>query len=487
MNNNAILYDAKILNEPSFKKEDVWIFREMGFSEEEIGSGNKKLNFKELEEPWLIDLVKDFMLFKSKRVKPSRLCGMLMAIKKYKKHLDMLLVESLMFEHFSNKNNVLDFFDNLAQHPMATISVVFSSLREFFLYFENIGLVDSYNKIIPLDIKPRHALKFDPRPIPIKSVQHLKEACKNNDTFIKRFLNINLEVGARANEILLLKDDSIHKTDVGWNLTRYESKSSRYITTPISDECAEVIQMQISLAKEARLEYQKKNKNYSQSDEYLKNEPYIFIHFYKNKFSRYVLRNIGYQIKNLIKEYGITDELGNTLEFTSHKLRHTVASNLVENGVNQVFVQRFLGHKTPMMTNFYAQISEKKMRLELKFDQVAEHDEMYNDIYGNNYNEITYDIDDDLDQDWLRKNISAHILPNGICALPIRQTCHHGNACLTCVSFRTGKQFKDKLLDQKERLIKIIDIAEEGGLRDQVQINTKSLTNLTKILDNINE
>ena len=196
-----------------------------------------------------------------------------------------------------------------------------------------------------------------------------------------------------------------------------------------------------------------------------------------------------YMSQKLIEEYDIRDENGELLAFTSHMLRHTVASNLVESGVNQVFVQKFLGHKTPTMTNFYAQISEKKMRLELKFDDVDPQE--LKDIYGNIYKHVDYDLDEkldgDLDKEWLRKNISAHILPNGICSLPIRQTCHHGNACLTCVSFRTGKQFKDKLEDQRERLIKIINIADEGGLRDQVMINTKTLEGLDKILENIDE
>lgn len=486
MKNTLKKNNLRLINDPVFKSSDQWTYREMGFSEEEVGAGNQLLNFKTLESQWLIDLCKDFFLYKSKRVKPSRLTGILMAIKKYKKFIDTQTKKPII-DDYTNRNNIEEFFEYISSHPTSTISVIFSGLREFFLYFEKEGLIESCNKIIPLDIKPRHVLKLDPRPLSAKTVQQIKEVCKDNDTFIKRFLNINLEVGARANEILLLKDDSIHKSDIGWNLTRYESKSSRYITTPISDECAQVIQLQISIAKSERSEYQYFNENYLHDDNYKKNSPYIFSHFYKNKFSRYVLRNIDYQIKKLIEEYGLVDENGNILKFTSHILRHTVASNLVENGVNQVFVQRFLGHKTPMMTNFYAQISEKKMRLELKFDQIADKHDTYNDIYGNVYNEITYDIDNNLDQDWLRKNITAHILPNGICALPIRQTCHHGNACLTCVSFRTGKQFKDKLLDQKNRLIKIIEIAGEGDLKDQVQINTTSLTNLTKILDSINE
>ncbi|MCB5160340.1 tyrosine-type recombinase/integrase [Marinomonas algarum] len=472
-----------------FYDDDKWTFKEMGFSEEEIGSGNKSLNFDKIKADWLKDITKDFMLYKSKRVKPSRLCNMIMTLKKFYKHLDFIYSDALDLSRFLNPSNVDSFFDSVVDHKSASVHVYFSSLREFYAFLEMKGYISSANNFLPLDMKPKHELTVNPRPIPNKSVEQLKHACKMNDTFIKRFLNINLEVGARANEILLLKDESIHKSSLGWNLTRYESKSSRYITTPISDQCAEVILSQIELAKLARLEYQEANPNYKNCERYKDYSPYIFIHFYKNKFSKYCLRNVNYMSKKLIEEHDIRDENGDLLVFTSHMLRHTVASNLVESGVNQVFVQKYLGHKTPTMTNFYAQISEKKMRVELKFDEINQHE--LKDIYGNIYKNVEYDLDEsldgDLDKEWLRKNISAHILPNGICSLPIRQTCHHGNACLTCVSFRTGKQFKDTLIDQRERLIKIINIADEGSLRDQVLINTKTLEGLDKILEKIDE
>ena len=473
----------------SFYDDDKWDFREMGFSEEEVGSGNQSLNFDKIRYDWLKDITKGFMLYKSKRVKPSRLCNMILTLKKYYKHLDFIHGEFLNLAKFLEPSNIDSFFNSVSDYKSASIHVYFSSLREFYAFLEMKDYIKSVNKFIPLDMKPRHVLRVNPRPISTKSLEQLKYACEMNDTFIKRFLNINIEVGARANEILLLKDDSIHKSSLGWNLTRYESKSSRYITTPISDECAKVILGQIELAKAARLEYQKANPDFKNCERYKNFSPYIFIHYYKNKFSRYVLRNVNYMSQKLIEEYDIRDENGDLLTFTSHMLRHTVASNLVESGVNQVFVQKFLGHKTPTMTNFYAQISEKKMRLELKFDNIEPHE--LKDIYGNIYKHIDYDLDEslgsDLDKEWLRKNISAHILPNGICSLPIRQTCHHGNACLTCVSFRTGKQFKDKLEDQRDRLIKIINIADEGGLRDQVLINSKTLEGLEKILGSIDE
>jgi integrase/recombinase XerD len=43
---------------------------------------------------------------------------------------------------------------------------------------------------------------------------------------------------------------------------------------------------------------------------------------------------------------------------------------------------------------------------------------------------------------WLKRNILAQALPNGVCRLPIQQgECPHANACLTCVHFGTTKKY----------------------------------------------
>ena len=43
------------------------------------------------------------------------------------------------------------------------------------------------------------------------------------------------------------------------------------------------------------------------------------------------------------------------------------------------------------------------------------------------------------------------ILPNGWCLLPPRQSCHKGNACLTCDKFATDATFLPELRTQQAR------------------------------------
>ena len=47
-----------------------------------------------------------------------------------------------------------------------------------------------------------------------------------------------------------------------------------------------------------------------------------------------------------------------------------------------------------------------------------------------------------LDELWLKANLKAQALPNGICALPvILGECPHANACLSCQHFCTSRAY----------------------------------------------
>ena len=50
---------------------------------------------------------------------------------------------------------------------------------------------------------------------------------------------------------------------------------------------------------------------------------------------------------------------------------------------------------------------------------------------------------------WLKRNILAQALPNGVCRLPIQLgECPHANACLTCVHFGTSSKYLAALKEQ---------------------------------------
>ena len=89
----------------------------------------------------------------------------------------------------------------------------------------------------------------------------------------------------------------------------------------------------------------------------------------------------------------------------------------------------------------------------------------------------------DIDAQWLKKNIAIQSLPNGICTLPVIQgACPHANACFTCTHFRTDHRYLSQHKEQLEKTNKIIIIAKRNGWRRQLEMNTRLRVNLLGII-----
>jgi integrase/recombinase XerD len=64
----------------------------------------------------------------------------------------------------------------------------------------------------------------------------------------------------------------------------------------------------------------------------------------------------------LAAKFDICDFTGKRWKFQSHQFRHTVATRMINNGVPQHIVQRYLGHESPQMTAMYAHIHDSTLR-----------------------------------------------------------------------------------------------------------------------------
>ncbi len=64
--------------------------------------------------------------------------------------------------------------------------------------------------------------------------------------------------------------------------------------------------------------------------------------------------------------HALTAELSMTRRITPHMLRHTAATQLMENGVDIRFVQRLLGHASITTTEIYTHVSDQKLQETLK-------------------------------------------------------------------------------------------------------------------------
>ena len=71
-------------------------------------------------------------------------------------------------------------------------------------------------------------------------------------------------------------------------------------------------------------------------------------------------------LNSFAKEKNICDSSGNVWRFQPHQFRHTVGTNMINNGVPQHIVQRYLGHESPEMTMVYAHIHDQTLRKEIE-------------------------------------------------------------------------------------------------------------------------
>lgn len=149
--------------------------------------------------------------------------------------------------------------------------------------------------------------------------------------------------------------------------------------------------------------------------------------------------------------HGLTDAAGNPLRFTqTHRLRHTRATELLNDGVPIHVVQRYLGHKSPEMTMRYAATLAATAEAEfLKHKKVGAHG-----------TDIGISPSDILDMTQLSVR-TDRVLPNGVCLLPPLKTCDKGNACLSCGHFATDATHIGELEDQHNKTTALIAIRRQ--------------------------
>ena len=83
--------------------------------------------------------------------------------------------------------------------------------------------------------------------------------------------------------------------------------------------------------------------------------------FFLNRCGR---RYSEQSVRNMVKKYGKAANLA--MRVTPHMFRHSVATQLLENGVYIRYIQAFLGHSTITTTQIYAQVTDEYQRQTLE-------------------------------------------------------------------------------------------------------------------------
>jgi hypothetical protein len=191
--------------------------------------------------------------------------------------------------------------------------------------------------------------------------------------------------------------------------------------------------------------------------------------------------SIGNTLVKWVRACGLQAGDGQDLHFWPHRLRHTLGTQMINDGVPQRAVQDYYGHASPEMTAHYAKPLDQTLRREIDAfrDRVNRRGERIEAIPAGVETSAVL----------LKERIARakQTLPNGYCGIPIQSKCPHPNACLSCDAFLTDESFRPVLVEQRTRAQQHADGAAAAGLSRVVELNLADVAALDAVLNGLNE
>ncbi|KAA6466185.1 MULTISPECIES: tyrosine-type recombinase/integrase [Bacillus cereus group] len=446
--------------------KDVWNRRKLSLPQDKVNPTSREytINFKCFNNNYFKELVKRYcrlMLntcgFSHVRDIASKLKEFFNCIDKNIRRVNQLTRKEV--EKYLNEIN------SKGLKP-STISGRISILEVFFNTIKNFDWKDVPSKVLIFKEDYPRVPKAQPRYIDEYVLEQLNAKLDRLEPYIATMVMILQECGMRISELCTLKHGSVITDKEGdCFLKYYQWKMKKEHIIPISKEIAKLIFIQeekISVEFKGQCEYLFPRKDGTP----LKQDTF-----------RGKLNELSYKEK-------IMDKKGEIVRFHAHAFRHTVGTRMINNGVPQHMVQKFLGHESPEMTARYAHIFDETLKKE--FEKFKEK------LVTNNGSVLDFSEEetlvDNTDLQWFKKNINAQALPNGYCRLPvIAGPCPHANACLDCTNFCTSKQFLGEHEAQLEHTKQLLDRAKQNQWKRQIETNERVKKKLEQIISTLKE
>jgi integrase/recombinase XerD len=444
-------------------KKDIWEAQELGIKPDAAQSGYL-LNFSKLNPEWLRIIVKQYVYYQA-ATKTYNTCRSCIGKLIYFGNFIMSYQRPLLPKDL-NRSVILDYLTYLHQLPNLHETAKNLAMIHLRMFIETVAQegwlpFPKERLIFNADI-PKSAMPL-PRFIPEFVMTQLQQHIPSLPEHFARLIFVLQETGRRIGEICTLPFDCLRQDNTGdYFLEVYERKTHKTYLIPITTECTDKIKEQQNYIRQSGKAYL----------------GYLFVGKENSKAIHAKARHINRILNKLAGEKNIKDAQGVQWHFHSHQFRHTVGTRMINAGVSQPIVQRYLGHESPEMTNRYAHLHDQTLK------------EAFAKFQGNLINrhgKIIPDAKIRLDEEqWLKHNVMAQALPNGYCGLPVvQQRCPHANACLTCVHFRTNNTFLPQHEKQLEEIKHIITIAQKNGWQRQVETNQEVKISLEKIIDRL--
>ena len=265
---------------------------------------------------------------------------------KYERRVSVNTVDSygenlLLLKNYTNKDlislkkeDIKDFLDNVeaTARTKAHYLTVFNSFYKYLVFMDKI-------KSNPCDgIKAPKLEKKLPTYLTNEEIAKLFNIrlTKPVDYRNKAILEVMYATGARISEVINLE---LNQIDFEECIIRVVGKGKKERIIPLDDVAIDALDNYIN--------------NYRPF--LIKNETcnYVFLNKNGEKISRQMIFKM---LKNLANKAGITKEI------SPHTLRHSFASNLLNNGADLRVIQELLGHENLETTEIYSHLQNKKIK-----------------------------------------------------------------------------------------------------------------------------
>lgn len=449
---------------------DIWKHEQLGRTNTVPHRQEKYYNFSAISQIWLKDYAKKFIYHSH-----DKTLGTCSYYLDTFKDFSRFLSKQGYFKSIEEitRSVILDYIADLEKRKLSsnTKSHRIYQLNTFFVT----GKLNKWFNLDPtyLILKEDYPKKTKtlPRYIPEEVMRQLNCYLDDLPELILRMFLIIQECGLRVGELCQLPLNCLrHDGNNQWRLQFMQWKMKKEHTIPISVELAKVIQEQQDYIRQ-----------------YLPdNFEYLFCRFAKGGTQKPVpqvfqAQTFTYHLNKIAKKYNIKDASGKRWHFQSHQFRHTVGTRMINSGVPQHIVQKYLGHETPEMTMTYAHIHDQTLRKEI---------EKYHESRVVNFQGETVELEETIlssnsDLEWFKKNVQARALEHGYCARPkVLGDCDIPgfDGCYNCPHWRTNKNFIPILQDTLERTNKVLEKARNCGWELQVKKNEPIQHNLERVI-----
>ena len=256
-------------------------------------------------------------------------------LKFFTEYLDKKKISDIKSIDYQVIRNYLVYMHN-KKLSKKTISRRISTLRSFFKYLLNREyIVDNPMTLISnpkLDkLLPKFLYKEE-----LETIENIPDMNTINGIRDKLIIEMFYSTGIRVSELSNLKINDIDFKEKKINIL---GKGSKERIVLFGDRCLNLINL-----------YLDKSRPFILNDG---DSPYLFVNKRKNRLSENSIRII---IKDVLKKSGLNVKL------TPHVLRHTFATDLLNNGADLRTVQELLGHENLQTTEVYTHITNERLK-----------------------------------------------------------------------------------------------------------------------------